>query len=150
MNARQSPSDHLQARVFKLFCSDHVDHFYSDLYATKRVDFYHHHLDDANISCLDKQKPGSEAGMLYSDVYLDGSANCSFGPFPSPEHASRKPFKAKSCDGEHELSFKFIGNGYLELMFPREITFMNPYGATIRPPPLLAAPKMVRVCRHLA
>jgi len=24
---------------FKLFCSDHVHHFYSDLYATKRVDF---------------------------------------------------------------------------------------------------------------
>lgn len=73
------PVGSLAGQSFKLFCSDHVDHFYSDLYATKRVDFYH--LDDRDNPRLGKEKPGGEADMLYGDVYLDANANCDFGPF---------------------------------------------------------------------
>lgn len=73
-----------------LFCSDHVDHSYPNLYATKRVDFYR--LNHANNPRLDKQKPSGKADMLYGDVYLDGNANCNFGPFRPPKYASRKAF----------------------------------------------------------
>jgi hypothetical protein len=129
----------LAGQSFKLFCSDHVDHFYSDLYATKRVDFYH--LDDTNNPRLHKQKPGGEADMLYGDVYLDANANCNFGPFRPPKRASRKAFKVRSCDGMYELSFKFIGNGYLKLRVSREMVFMNPYSASPPAPPA-AAPEV--------
>ena len=68
----------LAGQSFKLFCSDHVDHFYhSDFYRSKRVDFYN--LDDTNNPRLHKQKPSGVADMLYGDVYLDANANCNFG-----------------------------------------------------------------------
>ena len=133
------PVGSLAGQGFKLFCSDHVDHFYSDFYATKRVDFYH--LDETNNPQLDKQKPGDRADMLYGDVYFDANANCNFGPFFPPKCASRKAFDVKSCDGEYRLSFKFIGNGYLKLRVSREMVFMNPYSATPAATPF-AAPKV--------
>ena len=129
----------LAGQSFRLFCSDHVDLFYSDFYVTKRVDFYH--LDDTNIPCPHKQKPRSETDMLYGDVYLDANANCNFGPFCPPKRASRKAFKVRSCDGMYELSFKFIGNGYLKLRVSREMVFMNPDSASPPAPPA-AAPEV--------
>jgi hypothetical protein len=103
---------------FKLFCGDHVDHFFHNLYGTKRVDFYY--MDDMDIPHPHKSKPG----MLYGDVYLDADANCSFGPFCPPKRASRKACKVRSDNG-YELSFKFIGNGYLKLGVSREMAFLN-------------------------
>ncbi|KAK3942586.1 hypothetical protein QBC46DRAFT_379489 [Diplogelasinospora grovesii] len=120
------------APSFKLFCSDYIDHFYSDLYTTKRVNFYY--LNNANNPRLNKQKLNGKANMLYSDVYLDCDANCNFGPFRPPKRVSRKAFKVKSCDDKYELSFKFIGNGYLKLRISREMVFMNPYSASPRAP----------------
>lgn len=114
----------LAGQSFKLFCSDHVDHFYSDVYATKRVDFYC--LVDTNNPGLHKQKAGGEADMLYGDVYLDANANCNFGPFRPPKRASRKAFTVRSCDGMYELSFRFVGHGYLKLRVSWEMVFISP------------------------
>ncbi|KAL2263073.1 hypothetical protein VTK26DRAFT_8298 [Humicola hyalothermophila] len=123
------PIGSLAGQEFKLFCSDHVDHFYSYLYyPTKRVEFYH--LDDEDNPRLDKPKLGSEIAMLYGQVYLDVGANCDFGPFPPPKRASRKAVKVKSCDGTHELSVKFLGNGYLKLRVSREMVFMGCHDAS--------------------
>jgi hypothetical protein len=129
----------LAGQSFKLFCNDHVDHFYSELYATKRVDFYH--LDDTNNPRLHKQKPSGEADMLYGDVYLDANANCNFGPFRPPKRASRKAFKVRSCDGMYELSSEaegLSGNGVHESI-QREPS--SPSGS---------CSGSVRVRRHLA
>ncbi|KAH8588756.1 hypothetical protein B0O99DRAFT_655799 [Bisporella sp. PMI_857] len=137
----------LAGQTFKLFCSDHVDYFYSDLYATKRVDFYRlDNMDggmgnDTDTSRLDKNSPSGEAEMLYGDVYLNASATCDFGPFRPPKHASQETLKVKSCCGKYELSFKFIGNGYLKLRVSREMVFMQPYSPSA-PAPLLTAPEM--------
>jgi hypothetical protein len=75
--------------------------------------------------------------MLYGDVYLYASANCNFGPFWPPKRASRKAFKVRGCDGMYELSFKFIGNGYLKLRVSREMVFIQTARALQLPPPLL-------------
>jgi hypothetical protein len=105
---------------------------------TKRVDFYH--LDDTNNPRLHTQKPRSETDVLHGDLYLDANANCNFEPFRPPKRASRKAFKLRSCDGMYELSFKFIGNGYLKLRVSREMMFMNPYRANL-PTPSTATPE---------
>lgn len=119
------PIGSLAGQGFKLFCSDHVDYFYFNIYATKRVDFYY--LDDMGDLLPGKQKHSNEANMLYGDVYLDANASCNFGPFRPPRRASRKAIKVKSWDDEYELSFQFISNGYLKLRVSREMVFMNPY-----------------------
>lgn len=129
----------LSGQSFNLFCSDHVDHVYSDLYTTKRVDFYN--LHDMTDPRLQKQGPGGGADILYGDVCLNAKANCNFGPFLPPKRASREPFKVSSCDGKYELSFKFIGNGYLKLSVSREMVFMNPYSPS-SPAPRAAAPEV--------
>ncbi|GAB1311866.1 hypothetical protein MFIFM68171_02076 [Madurella fahalii] len=121
------PIDSLVDPQFILLCSDHVDHLYSDIYPTKRVDFYH--LDDEDNSHLDRAKLSSETDMLYGLVYLDSDASCHFGPFRPPTHASRKAIKMKDSNGTYELSFKFLGNGYLKLRVPRELVFKGRYGA---------------------
>ena len=131
----------LAGQSFRLFCSDHVDFCHSDvdIYGTKRVDFYY--LDDTEIPSPHKQKPGSETAMLYGDVYLNASVSCGFGPFCPPKHASRQPFKITSSDGMYELSFKFIGDGYLKLKVSKDMVFMNPY-STRPPAPPAAAPEV--------
>ncbi|KAK4154790.1 hypothetical protein C8A00DRAFT_42474 [Chaetomidium leptoderma] len=136
------PIDSLAGQEFKLFCSDHVDHFYSDLYPTKRVSFYrlddegNLRLDDEdNDPRQDKTKLGSETDMLYGDIYLGADANCGFGPFRPPKRASRKAVKVRSCDGTYELSFKFLGNGFLKLSVSREMVFMSRYSASPPAPP---------------
>jgi hypothetical protein len=136
-NARQS-LDYLLVS-FRLCCSGHVDHFYYDLYVTKRADFYH--LDDMNIPRPHKLKPGSETDILYGDVYLDANANCNFRLFCPPKHAGRKACKVRSCDGIYELSFKFIGNVYLKLIVSRAMVFINPDSAGPPAPPT-AAPEV--------
>lgn len=123
------PIESLAGQGFKLFCSDHVDHFYLNTYATKRVDFYY--LDDMGDLLPDKQKHRNEADMLFGDVYLDANASCNFGPFRPPRRASRKVIKVKSWDGDYELSFQFISNDYLKLRVSREMVFMNPYAESL-------------------
>jgi hypothetical protein len=136
---KTNPIGPLAGQSFKLFCSDHVDYFYSDLYKTKRVDFYH--LGDMENHHPDEQEPSDEAGMMYGDVYLDANASCNFGPFRPPKLASRMVFKMKSSDDKYKLSFQFIGNGYLTLRVSREMVFMHPYRTSPRSLPP-AAPEV--------
>jgi hypothetical protein len=110
----------LAGQSFRLFCGDHVDHFSHNFYRTKRVEFYY--MNNMDIPHPHKSKPG----MLYGDVYLDAEANCGFGPFLPPKRASRKALKVNSDNGMYELSFKFIGNGYLKLRVPGEMALLNP------------------------
>jgi hypothetical protein len=123
---RTIPIDSIAGQGFKLYFSDYVDReeFYDELYSTKRVDFYH--LDMSNqVSRTDgKQVGGEEKSVcVYGDMYLDSSANCSFGPFRLPTYARRKDVKIKSCDGKYDLLFKFFGNGYLKLSVSRDLVF---------------------------
>ncbi|OAG33789.1 hypothetical protein AYO21_12119 [Fonsecaea monophora] len=74
-------------------------------------------------------------------VYLNGNTSCNFGPFCPPKRASGKAFKIRSCDGMYELSFKFLGGGYLKLRVNREMVFINPYSASFPAPPA-AAPEV--------
>lgn len=120
------PVGTLAGQSFQLCSSDHVDYFYSDIYPKKYVHFYH--FDDEGRPLLYGQKP-SEDDMLYGDVDLHNNVRCSFGPFRPPEHASREPFKLMSDDGVHELSFTFMGNGYLELSVSREMLLVHRYSA---------------------
>ncbi|EXJ91945.1 hypothetical protein A1O3_00495 [Capronia epimyces CBS 606.96] len=137
---KRVPAGPLAGQSFQLFCSDHVDHFYtSDYYPTKRVDFYC--LDDTSNPGRHNQKPGRELAMLHGDVYLNGNTNYSFGPFFPPKRASRQTFKVRSDDDMYELSLKFIGGDYLRLKLSREMVFMNPYSSSSPAPPA-AAPEV--------
>lgn len=127
----------LARQSFKLFCVDHVEYFFSDLYPTKRIEFYS--LD--NLDGSDQEQPGSAANMLYGDVYLNAEANCNFGPFRPPTRASQNVVKVKSCDGKYDLWLKFIGKRYLKLRVSREMVFMNPFRASAPDPPT-AAPEV--------
>lgn len=131
------PVESLAGQGFKLFCSDYINHSPNGLNAVKLVNFYHKDdMDDgAGHSRLGKQEPSNETGMLYGDVYLEGSAFCDFGPFRPPSRASRKPVKVKSCDGKYELLFKFIGNGYLKLKVSHEMVYMRSYNFNPPAPP---------------
>ncbi|EXJ95640.1 hypothetical protein A1O1_00762 [Capronia coronata CBS 617.96] len=134
------PAGLLAGQSFHLFCSDHVDHFYADSNASKRVDFY---LDDSEPRKPGRhtQNPGDETDMLHGDLYLNSDANCSFGPFCPPKRASRKSFKVRSGDGKYKLSFKFLGGDYLKLKVSRKMVFMNSY-STSSPTPPAAAPEI--------
>jgi hypothetical protein len=116
------PIGSLLGQTFTLFCSGHVDYFYSDIYSIKRVEFYSY--DDEGDACPET-KPGSKVDMLYGNVYLDANTYYEFGPFRPPKRASRKAIKVKGDDGKYELSFKFLGNGYLKLRVSREMVFMG-------------------------
>lgn len=117
----------LAGQEFRLFCSDHVDHFYYyGSYEDKSVRFIHpdnmpadNGLDDPDV------KSGDDAGMLYGSLYLDMDSACKFGPFFPPSNATFRPVKVESCDGKYKLSLDFLGNGYLKLRVSRDVVFMG-------------------------
>jgi hypothetical protein len=125
-DGRTIPIDSIVNQGFILYSSDYVDRegFYDELYNTKRVDFYHL---DRSIQVL--RKNGKQVGgeekpeYVYGDMYLDSSANSSFGPFRLPTYARRKDVKIKSCDGKYDLLFKFFKNGHLKLSVSRDFIF---------------------------
>ena len=142
---RALPDGSFAGQSFRLFCSDHVKHFYdADLSGTKRVDFYY--LDDIYPN---EKKFAGETGMLRGDMCLDMLAYCDFGPFRPPKRASRKAVKVKSSDGKYELSFVFISNRYLKLKVSREMVSMKRDAASPAAP-LATAPEVfefVGICR---
>ncbi|KAH6612871.1 hypothetical protein B0J18DRAFT_473788 [Chaetomium sp. MPI-SDFR-AT-0129] len=118
----------------KLFCTDHVDHFYADFYAIKEVRFRPPHNEDKPH--LEELKLDTTPGLIYGQVYLDVNACFGFGPFHPPKRASRKPVKLKCCNGaKGEVSLKFLGNGYVKLRVPRELVFMGHRQANLPTPP---------------
>ena len=74
--------------------------------------------------------------MLYGSLRLCSGTDCTFGPFRPPKRAKRKAYKVRRDRDNYEMSLRFIGNGYLKLMVPREILFKG-HGA-----PLASAPEM--------
>lgn len=135
------PIESLAEQGFHLYCSDHVSHAYFPEFAHRTLELYH--LDESegslnpHLSKEEKQKLGGKTeGFLTGELYLNTDANCSFGPFLAPKRASGKTIKTKSGDGKYELSFKFMGNGYLELKLSREMVFSRPYDS--KPPPATA------------
>ncbi|KAK4139212.1 uncharacterized protein C8A04DRAFT_40907 [Dichotomopilus funicola] len=129
--------DSLAGQVFWLFCADYVDHFYSDLHPTKRVEF--RLPDDDDKPFPEDPELGTGSGMVIGQVYLNTYACFDFGPFCAPKRASRKAVKVKchdGADGAAELSLKFLGNGYLKLRVPRDLVFLgHHYANPITPPP---------------
>lgn len=114
---RTIPIESLTDRYFKLFCSNHLNHFYdtdSGFNMQKTLQFFVNEDRDNTV-----QKSGDETVMLHGCVYLDLDGHCKFGPFCPPRNAGWEPVKVKSCDGKYELSFLFLGNGYLKLRVSR-------------------------------
>ncbi|KAL1853987.1 hypothetical protein Daus18300_011576 [Diaporthe australafricana] len=135
---RTIPVESLASQGFKLFCSDHVNHCHDDyyFYPTKEVKFYHmdgtwEHPFNPHV----RPESGYEADMLYGRLYLNDRATCTFGPFRPRSHASWKPVKVKSSNGVYELSFQFIGKGYLKLRLSSEFVFMDRHNSDEDPPP---------------
>ncbi|KAG8163049.1 hypothetical protein KVR01_007527 [Diaporthe batatas] len=108
----------LSDEAFNLFCTDHVEYYKSVSFG--RRDYSDVESDESDVT---KLKSGNEID-LYGIVYF-GRAVFTFGPFRPPTHASCKPVKVKSSDGTHELSFQFIGNGYLKLRISRDMVLLG-------------------------
>lgn len=114
---RTIPIESLAGQHFQLFCSEHLNHFYDadeDFNMQKTLEFYVDEDCDNPV-----QKSGDETAMLYGCVYLDLDGHCKFGPFRPPRNAGWEPVKVKSFDGKYELSFLFLGNGFLKLRVSR-------------------------------
>ncbi|GAB1312004.1 hypothetical protein MFIFM68171_02214 [Madurella fahalii] len=116
--------DPLAGQEFKVFCSDYIAHFYMP-------------------PCGMTKRPGSEADMVYGNMYFDSNTHCHFGPLRRPKRASRKAVKVKTSDGKHELSFKFIGNRYLKLKVSWEFV-STARGDPCPPDPPRAAPEVFK------
>lgn len=136
------PFESLAGQEFELFCSDHVKYWYDgSYYGEKSVYFWH---PDASVSDERKEglkDPNYETGMLFGELELGNYVMCKFGPFWPPSRASRKPVKVESDDGKHDISFQFLGNGYLKLRVSRNFVFMDSHLGNSKPPPPPSAPQ---------
>jgi hypothetical protein len=126
------PMKSIADHYFELFSLDHVDRFYTEVYRMKRADFYYSDEDgQPGDECM--RKHGGENGEkpLFGQVYLDGAASCSFGPFRLPTGTSHE-LKVKSDDNKYDLWFEFVGNGneYLKLRISSALVFKNPLGSS--------------------
>lgn len=119
-------------KIFRAFCSDHVEHFWHDLYAPKRVDFWCE--DEEGLPTRKKQSPDGKDNLIGGQVYLNGSTGCSFGPFCPPKTASLKPLNLTSHEG-FQLSFTFISDKYLRLTIPYEMALDPSVSKSSAPPP---------------
>ncbi|KAH8766426.1 hypothetical protein F5882DRAFT_413781 [Hyaloscypha sp. PMI_1271] len=116
------PIDFTASRSYKLYSSDHVEWAYdhSIMYSTQRADF--DYIDECDGGAP-SPNDGSEK-PLYGQIYLDGAANCTFGPIPVPKRARRKDMAVTSSGdggGKYDLRLKFFGNEYLKVSVPRAL-----------------------------
>ncbi|KAK3348870.1 hypothetical protein B0T25DRAFT_546695 [Lasiosphaeria hispida] len=118
----KTPLDPLAGQLFKIFCSDYIDHCFVPPYRTKMVEFYR--VGDDHQAIPGRPEPGGETDMIYGDMHLDSCTHCQFGPLCPPIHASQQAVKVETTDGKHELSFKFISDGYLSVEVSRELLSM--------------------------
>lgn len=134
---RNIPIKSLAGQAFKLFCSNYVEHFYHiDPSATNRLHFFRvKNVDGHPDNPLKKR--GNQNAMLYGTVALEGNVYYLFGPFYPRSNASWRPMKVKSNRGKYELSFQFLGNGYLKLRVSRDM-FTGPYATNPAAPPSTA------------
>lgn len=136
---RTIPIESLADQEFKLFCSDYVDHFYHiDPSATKRLHFFT--FRNADVHPDGPLKKRGDQTVMYGVVALEGNVCYQIGPFRPRRNASWRPMKVKSNDGKYELSFQFLGNGYLKLRISRDM-FTGPY-ATNPAAPRPTAPEV--------
>ena len=143
------PVGQLARREFLLYNCDTVEgHFYdNDTPLTKTVTFdssdadnWRDFCDDSSGSRCPPRPKKHDYNLVEGSVCLGDGVECNFGPLPSPQDASRKVITKKS-DTRHELSFQFIGNGYLKMTVPRELVFMNHQYNRSAPPPPPTAPE---------
>lgn len=135
------PLESLADQEFQLFCSDHVKYFHGgNDYEEKTVGFWQPDASEYDELEDGLDHPTYETGMLFGDLCLDSYTHDSFGPFWPPSRASRKPVKVETNRGGHEISFQFLGNGYLKLRVSRNFVFMGSDGAS-SPPPSSSAPR---------
>lgn len=123
---------------FKLYCKAHVEHCYSDpYYPTKRVDM--DYFDENYELTLDPKARALATEVSEVQIYLNVYSGGQFGKIPIPEFASSTPLVLTGTGfegGKFEVSFTFLGNGFLKLRVPNSFIFkMTPESKLPTPPP---------------
>ncbi|KAL0941985.1 uncharacterized protein CTRU02_204748 [Colletotrichum truncatum] len=131
---REGKKPHLEpldGKTFRLYSTDHVEHFWDTIYAPKHVNFHHVDEDFLDASHLSGPPWPWEQEAVYTNgkrtvqgqIYLDSGTGCEFPEFRSPSRPSRRKRVMESHDGKHKIVFKFISNEYLTVKLSRDLVF---------------------------
>ncbi|KAM0350508.1 hypothetical protein ACHAPU_002987 [Fusarium lateritium] len=110
-------------RMFKLYCTDFVDHYYDQHFIpTKHIDFYG--LNEGQPINNEASPPEDpEEGNddtpteMYDHVYLNVNTPCHFKQFIPPETCGRKRHILETGEG-FEVKIRFISRDYLTVTLP--------------------------------
>ncbi|KAK4219679.1 hypothetical protein QBC37DRAFT_382433 [Rhypophila decipiens] len=109
--------------TYNVYCSEYMRHFCPDMEWNKFIEFHVpqnlSHYTDANGYPVDRKLERYE--KLRGSLYFFRNVRHQFRELPYPEFASRdQVVKVTTEYGQHELGFKFLGGGYIEVEITRD------------------------------
>lgn len=114
----QLPLDiHKTSRSYELSSCDYVEHLWSDLQCTKRLDI--EAFDERFLRTTSRKHNAKLLGKINGQIYLDGGTCCEFGPFEPPRFARRKTYTYRA-ERLYDISIRFVGERHVKVMLPRD------------------------------
>lgn len=114
----QFPLDiHKTSRSYELFSCDYVEHLWSDLQCTRRLDI--EVFDERLLKTMTGKHNAELLGEVRGQIYLDGGTCCDFGPFEPPRFARRRTSTYKA-ERRYDVSIRFVGKRHVKVMLPRQ------------------------------
>ncbi|KAH0425349.1 hypothetical protein CcaCcLH18_11005 [Colletotrichum camelliae] len=110
----------LHYKMFKLYCPEHVEHFWTQFSSFKSIDFYHpHSYDDVTHG----KKPKTNRRTVEGQIHLDSKTDYQFKPFRSPTRPSRKKHELQLCQDERKLVVQFLSDEHIIVRVSRDLVF---------------------------
>ncbi|KAF4908660.1 hypothetical protein CGCVW01_v012201 [Colletotrichum viniferum] len=110
----------LLKRTFRLYCPDHVDHFWTNLSSVKYIEFY---FSISYDDIINVKGAGGHKRYVEGHICLDAETDYHFQRIRSPSRPSRKKQVLQLTQDEGTLVVKFVSDEHLIVRVSRDLVF---------------------------
>ncbi|KAE9573965.1 hypothetical protein CGMCC3_g9783 [Colletotrichum fructicola] len=110
----------LHHKTFRLYCPEHVEHFWTEFSSFKYIEFYY---PDSHDDLTRGKKPRTDTRTVEGQICLDSKTDYQFHPFRSPTRPSRKKHALQLYQNDRQLVVQFISDEYVIVRVSRDLVF---------------------------
>ncbi|KAF4908530.1 hypothetical protein CGCF415_v006560 [Colletotrichum fructicola] len=110
----------LHHKTFRLYCPEHVEHFWTEFSSFKYIEFYY---PDSRDDLTRGKKPRTDTRTVEGQICLDSKTDYQSHPFRSPTRPSRKKHALQLYQNDRQLVVQFISDEYVIVRVSRDLVF---------------------------